>query len=761
MERIIQPFGANPSGVAADRAVGTPSSSFSPLHHPTARSGVSHAPKTIPDYLRALKRRAWLVALVALVIGLPGAVLVLRQPDVYRATAQIRIDPPTFDHRLATIVPNGHIGQESPARMERYVPDKIAELHSVGLAERVAADPALNLSTATMFVALGELAGLQSRQVQKSNTFDVWVESKDPARAAVLLNTLLDRFEANAKTESRSNLDKASTLADRRMNQLRQDLAEVESAARSIRENNDLFTADDNNFYQQEYLEFRSILLNKKLRHEDLLQQQRLSQLLTSPDARQTLPANHLYQAKIEELQGMKARLQMQLRSYRGTVAKYGSDPAVKEFSRQLQQINRDLEMIYRLPAAQSGADLTATMLSYSNEEIKQLEREVQTLLAKMQDTMPTYRNYQTLVQQKEGKTQQIERYQADLDVFELLKSTANPPVEIRMKAEEPTVPIGPKRKLQLAMVIALGLGLGVGLVCLLESVDHRVKAPEHLTSGLTLPLFGVVPRMRRLAPLHRGGHIWTAGLPNSVEADAYRNVRASLLGATGRGGRPIVTLLITSAKPGEGKSTTALNLAATCARAGERTLLVDVDLRRSSLGEVFEVDHDLGLVDVLQGDLPWQRAVVRTDIPNLDFLPSGDPTGIPVEVLGTIEMQQLLEGLSGHYHRVILDGPAVLGLADCRMLGRAADAALLVVRSGAHAVDPPRRAKAMLEQSQVTIAGVVFNALAEDFENWSSYAPGILPVAASSAPTTRKRGLDAPQVAGTGTGTGTGTSGS
>jgi capsular exopolysaccharide synthesis family protein len=149
----------------------------------------------------------------------------------------------------------------------------------------------------------------------------------------------------------------------------------------------------------------------------------------------------------------------------------------------------------------------------------------------------------------------------------------------------------------------------------------------------------------------------------------------------------------------------------------------MDVDLRRPSLADVFDgVNNRLGLVDILRGDVPWQRALVRTDIENLDFLPTGDTFDVPIEVLGTRELRQLISALARHYDRVILDGPAVLGMADCRMLGRIVDGALLVVRSGAHDLRPLRRAKAMLEQSQVLIAGVVFNGLSEDLQNWSSY---------------------------------------
>src|SRR5262249_53854873 len=110
---------------------------------------------------------------------------------------------------------------------------------------------------------------------------------------------------------------------------------------------------------------------------------------------------------------------------------------------------------------------------------------------------------------------------------------------------------------------------------------------------------------------------------------------------------------------------------------------------------------------------------------------------------LGTLELRQLLIGLAGHYDRVVLDGPAVLGLADCRMLGRMVDAALLVVRSGAHEMRPLQRAKTMLEQSGVVLAGVVFNGLSDDLQNWSSYGP-YQPYAAVG-PSAPRGGLDAP----------------
>ena len=345
-----------------------------------------------------------------------------------------------------------------------------------------------------------------------------------------------------------------------------------------------------------------------------------------------------------------------------------------------------------------------------------------------MKEAHPAFDQYNDLVAQRELKQRQIAETQQKLSEFNALARTQKDPVTIVVGPVEPALPERPKKALYIVAVIVFGFMIGMALSCLIEHVDHSVKVPEHLTSGLAMTLLGVVPRIRRTAKVHRGGHLWTPGDSEPSATDAYRNIRASLLGvASSRG--PIVTLLVTSAKAGEGKSTTALNLAATCARAGERTLLVDVDLRRPSLADVFphEEGH-LGLVDVLRGELPWQRVVVPTDLPNLDFIPTGDPRDVPIEILGSLELRQLLLSLSQHhYDRVILDGPAVLGLADCRMLGRIVDASIMVVRSGRQGLSPLRRAKEMLEQSQVRMAGIVFNGITDGVEDWSSYVPSLL----------------------------------
>ena len=463
-----------------------------------------------------------------------------------------------------------------------------------------------------------------------------------------------------------------------------------------------------------------TILTQKQIRLHEVEQQAYLAKLFPSFRDRNGPSARD---SELADLHRMRRQLQNRLSIYKQSIRAFESDPAVRKVALQLDEVIEDIKLLSSAQAPEP-ADPHETLVGTMQEEIHRGQEQLDEQLVQVQASMPEHHKFLTRLDERKQRTERIASLHDRIENYKFVSQTQKSPVTILGSAVEPTIPVRPSRARYLVLDIVLSFGLAIALVCLIEYLDHSVKVPEHLTFGLNLPLLGVVPRMRRTAKLDRGGHLWTPGAPDSVEADAYRNVRASLLGVSVKRG-PIVTLLVASAKAGEGKSTTALNLAATCARAGERTLLMDVDLRRPSLAEVFREDeHDVGLVDVLRGDLPWQRTVIRTDIANLDFLPTGETRDIPIEILGTLELRQLLIALSNHYDRVILDGPAILGLADCRMLGRVVDAAVLVVRSGLNELRPLQRAKAMLEQSHVALAGVVFNGLFEDLKNWSCYGP-------------------------------------
>jgi capsular exopolysaccharide synthesis family protein len=713
--------------------------SRAPAPAPLAPAAAGAAPldptqvKTPADYLRAVGRRIWLVLAVAVPLSVLIAVVVMKQKSVYRAMADITIDAPQYDPVLSTLVAH-QIGTRDPDFHARYVPNKIALLRSKALAEQTLNDPALAQNAALDESAVLSLVNnLQTRQVPNSNRFQVTLEGTDPARTKRTLETLLELFQRQAKGETEVKNEDSRIGATTSLNTLNKELAAIDARIAEILTSSKTIGPGGKSIAEESYLSHTSILMHKKSRLGEVQQQALIAQMfpkLSNPvDARAEQKLGELEQVRekyLANLQDLQRRIRPE---------QFNSDPSARHNAAKLQQVMDSIERVRAAASARASsstgagaaaADPYEAIVAQMREEIRSDEQNAKALLKELQESMPEHQRFLNYLDEREQKATQIRMMQEKLSNFDILSRSQKSPVTIPAVIAEPSVPVRPNRVINIAIGVVFSFALGIALVCLLENLDHSVKVPEHLSMGLALPLLGVVPRIRRTALLHRGGHLWTPGVPESIEADAYRNLRASLVGSTARHGA-IGTLLVTSAKAGEGKSTTALNLAATCARAGERTLLMDVDLRRPSLAGVFPGDDDeppLGLVDVLRGDLPWQRTVRRSDIPNLDFLPTGETRDIPIEILGTVEMRQLILAVAHHYDRVILDGPAVLGLPDCRLLGPFVDAALLVVRSGSHELRPLRRAKAFLEQSNVVLAGVVFNGLYEDLENWSSYGP-------------------------------------
>jgi capsular exopolysaccharide synthesis family protein len=682
--------------------------------------------KTPADYFRSVRRRIWLIVAVGVPLSVLAAVVAVKQPNVYRATAEITIEPPQYDPILSSLVSH-EIGGRDPDFNSTYVPNRIAMLKSKALAEEALNDPSLAQASGAGEEAVAELLNnLQTRQVaQLSRRFQVTLEGTDPGRTSKLLYTLLDLFQSKARRETDERNDASKVGAVTSLNSLRQDLNALDKKIYEILTNSTTIGPGGKSLAEDRYLTLSSAMINKKARMGEFQQQAWIAQMFPNTLRNQADPA---VAGRLGEYERIREDLTGRLGEIRRRVRNFNSDPSAQANAAKLKQVMESIERYKSANRVAPTADPSEAIVAQMREEIRADEETAQTLLKELQESMPRHQEFLTHLDERKQKFDRIMTMSEKLSNFEILAQSQKNPVTINAMGAEPTVPVRPKRALNIALGVIISFAMGIGLVCMLEHLDHTVKVPEHLALGLTLPLFGVIPRIRRTAQIHRGGHLWTPGVPESVEADAYRNLRASLIGSAARHG-PIVTLLVTSAKAGEGKSTTALNLAATCARAGERTLLLDVDLRRPSLAGVFREDEDdpnLGLVDVLKGDLPWQRTVARTCIPNLDFMGTGDTRDIPIEILGTVELRQLILALSRHYDRVILDGPAVLGLPDCRMLGPFVDAALMVVRSGAHELRPLRRAKAFLEQSNVPLAGVVFNGLYEDLENWSSYGPSM-----------------------------------
>ena len=263
-----------------------------------------------------------------------------------------------------------------------------------------------------------------------------------------------------------------------------------------------------------------------------------------------------------------------------------------------------------------------------------------------------------------------------------------------------------------------LGLILGVGAAFFLEYLDRTVRTSADVETLLSIPVLGIIPRLRKLMPESeeddgRGALPLMVALdPLDPAAEAYRNLRMNLMFMS-TDDEPIRTLLFSSPGPNEGKSTTSINFAVMLAQQGQRVLLIDADLRRPALHRAMDVLREPGLTNLLIGDAEVREAIHPNVLPNLDLLPSGPFPPNPSELLNSKTMQRLLEEFEGKYSHVILDTPPILAVTDSAILGAHTDGVVLVMRSGETEQRAAERAVDQLRRVGVRVFGAVLNEVA------------------------------------------------
>jgi polysaccharide biosynthesis transport protein len=263
-----------------------------------------------------------------------------------------------------------------------------------------------------------------------------------------------------------------------------------------------------------------------------------------------------------------------------------------------------------------------------------------------------------------------------------LSSNTAANLVSVIEPAVPATSPASPRVVLNVALAAILGLVLGIALAFTLEYLDDTLKTPAEVEQAIGLPTLGTImrmpgnksdPELRRLATLL---------YPQSSAAEAFRTLRTNIDFAAVD--TPIQTLLVASAAGGEGKTTIAANLAVVFAQAGRRTVLVDGDLRKPGVHELFVIENDVGLTTLLVDDSVAIDAVYHevADEPNLLVVPTGAIPPNPAELLGSQRMRNALDRIKKQFDLVILDSPPLRAVTDAAVLAAMADATVMVVHA-------------------------------------------------------------------------------
>jgi polysaccharide biosynthesis transport protein len=307
--------------------------------------------------------------------------------------------------------------------------------------------------------------------------------------------------------------------------------------------------------------------------------------------------------------------------------------------------------------------------------------------------------------------------------------------IQIVEPAEIPLVPSFPQTPINMLVATALGLMLGIGVAFLAEHFDSTMRTPEDVWDATATPTLGVVPHLKALArreygiasfpkgpPLQRLAHRWAAGglasshalmvaqHPLSFLAESYRSIRTILL--LGRSDNSPRVILVTSAHPGDGKTTITLNLGITLAQSGRSVVVVDADLRKGNCHSQLAVQNRYGLTHLLMDGLPLEVCVQSTAVAGFSVITRGGIPPNPSDLLASIEMQEMLAVLRQRFDFVLIDTPPALVISDAAILSTLCDGVVVVVHNQNTTKDAARHVVEGLQAVGATILGAVLNGI-------------------------------------------------
>jgi len=288
---------------------------------------------------------------------------------------------------------------------------------------------------------------------------------------------------------------------------------------------------------------------------------------------------------------------------------------------------------------------------------------------------------------------------------------------------------IGITTRQRVVVGLLVGLFLGIVLAFFLEYLDQTIKSASDVERALKIPVLGLIPFDPRGARHVQAGRrhgiaLITSAAPDDPTSEAYRVLRTNVTFVSAEQ-RALQVICVTSPGPGEGKSTTAANLAVTLAQQGSHTLLVDADLRRPMVHRAFNLVQEPGLTDILIGTSAAREAIRPNVIKGLDVLPGGALPPNPSELLGSEAMHRLLAELRSQYDTIIFDTPPALAVTDATVLSTSADAVILVIRVGETEETAAQRAVESFRRVQGRVAGAVLNGAEKTRDRYYYYYYG------------------------------------
>jgi succinoglycan biosynthesis transport protein ExoP len=669
-----------------------------------------HRGRSIQDYFWVLVKRRWTVLVVFFIVLGIGAFNTFSQTPIYKATVQLLIEryapryleqpggAGPFDYYSEEFYQTQYKLLESRALAKKLVDKLELKNHPnyAPLFKNLADADEAKKQRAEEALVSGIAGGVSVEPIRQSSLVNLNYSHPDPKLAAFLANGLARCYIEQSLDLRFAASQEAAAWLKQKVLESRNKLEESETKLNQYKREHNIVTVEDKESITSQKLE----QLNKEL---VAAQTHRMEVETRFKEVSQGRPiAQVLNNGLIQALKTQEAKL---VTEQSELSKKFGVEhPRMIQLSNELAATR-----------AKIGAEMAQVVQTIKNEYnmAKEQEENLKAALnvskSDSQDLSDRAIHYRVLLREVETNRALYENVLKSLKTITTTENVPSTNIRIVYPATVPESPISPRKAHNLFIASILGLILGVGLAFGLESLDTTLKTPADVEGWLEIPNLAMIPHFDLASgnPAHQNPGLVVHQATQHVASESYRTLRTSILFST-PGHSPRI-ILVTSSLPGEGKTLTAANLATAMAKNEANVLLVDSDLRKPSLHELFQVPKEPGLSNFLVGeidDLPF----LETLVPHLFVVPSGPIPPNPSELLGSMRMQEFLNRAQERYGRVILDSPPLISATDAAILSTQVEGVLLVVKAEAVPRKAAMEGRDKLQELKAHILGTVLN---------------------------------------------------
>lgn len=683
-------------------------------------AGASNEPAFhVNDLWRVIKNR-WptSVTILVLVMG-TGFVVTKLQPKIYESSAVLRVEKENKDLDVFQSSAEGFDPVFFQTEFEMIQSKKVLYpvIEKLDMAGRLCREMELPEGSITDDQAfqIFRKSKLQVQPFRNTKLIEIVCQSTKPDEAALFANTVADAYETARRSEITGRSDaglralsgevekqkEIVSAAAAKVEKMRKEMKIDELPGSSAQVQSTTLADQEIQRKESQLSELRADMISRKVRLEKVAD-------LSIEQLESTLPALNLEDSttasiKQQYLQALQTAAQMQKQGYGKKHPEMQG--ALKLVTERRDQLNKLVAGIRR------ALDID---LKVSQAKVESLEKEVQELREDLRrDRSDRMAPYNEARRDLETQNQLLDVLTSRYRQQTVESKIEVRPVQIVNRAEPSVRPVKPSLRTNLALSMVVGLVLGLSLAFFIEYLDTSIKTMDDVERYLGLSVLAVIPK---------GARFLTQDEPNSRFAEGYRILCAKL---NLTGARDIArSITVLSGGPGEGKSTTAFNLAWVCSQSGMKVLLIDADIRRPSMHGAAGVENTLGLGEFLAGQASLDELIQASSIPNMEILTAGSLGPEELGGFSRARLASLLEICRPNYDVIVVDAPPVLGISDASVISQEVDVTLLLIQHRRYPRNVSQRAKRVIDEVGGKLFGVILNNVnIKTDENYYYYA--------------------------------------